>query len=70
MAWARLLLAAIQITQWIAKEVERREVIDATIAKRMVRVMELSNARVQKALGARRSVDHGRLPDDDRYRRD
>lgn len=70
MTWLQLALALSQIVLWLIDRAEHSKAVREGEAKAIREAMEVMRARIEAARIARDSVDHGRLPNDDPYRRD
>jgi hypothetical protein len=71
MSWLRAILLALQGVNGLVSWLRERQLLEAGEAKAIAEGLEISNARIRKAMEARRRANNDNDPDpDDPYIRD
>jgi hypothetical protein len=77
MGWLTLLKALLGLAKFVAHQIERRQLIKRGESRILLKSLEASHARIQRAADIRRKVSNAPLdadddgvPDDDGFRRD
>lgn len=70
MTWLQVLAALLKLAGAVAAIVQRRQLMEAGAVEATLKSLEENNARVDKALAARRAAAATGMRDDDPYLRD